>query len=150
MDALHGDVLEEELERYLLVDREGEVPLESQFVAFSPKLFRRGSQYLEYSIHLVEFTGAREDRHAEKELCHDASDGEDVALRPVVVSPQGAFRRAIPSRRDVGCVWRPRVVNFSRCTEINHLDLKRRTVDDEVLRLDVAVEKSPHVHEVDR
>ena len=103
--ALLGELIEEELEGYLLMNSELVVALGSQVVALSPLVLRSCTEYLENCVYLIELTRPRKDRHAKKELCHHTSYGPDIAYWPIVVGPQGAFGCTVPSSRHISSVW---------------------------------------------
>ncbi len=111
--ALLGELLEEELEGYLLMNSELVVALGSQLVTLSPLILRSCTEYLEYGINLIELARPREDRHPKKELCHHTSDGPDVACRSIVVGPQGAFGCSVPSSRHISSVGRLHITHIS-------------------------------------
>ena len=102
--ALLGELIEKELEGYLLMNIELVVALGSQVVPLSPLILRSCTEYLENCVNLIELTGPRKDWHAKKELCHHTSDSPDIAYRPIVVGPQRAFGCAVPSSRHVSSV----------------------------------------------
>jgi hypothetical protein len=111
--ALLGELIEEELEGYLLVEIELVVALGSQVVALSPLVLRSCTEYLKYGVNLIELTRPREDWHAQKELCHHTSYGPDVACWSIVVGPQGALGCAVPSSRHVSSVWWLHITHIS-------------------------------------
>ena len=111
--TLLGELIEEELEGYLLVEIELVVALGSQVVALSPLILRSCTEYLKYGVNLIELTRPREDGHSQKELCHHTSYGPDVACWSIVVGPQGAFGCAVPSCGHISSVGRLYIAHIS-------------------------------------
>ena len=71
-------------------------------------LFRR-AEYVMYLVHLVELVVAGEEWEKGDDFEHDTTDTPQVHLVTVVSISQEAFRRTVPTRRDVLCVWLLRV-----------------------------------------
>ena len=71
-------------------------------------LFRR-AEYVMYLVHLVELVVAGEEWEKGDDFEHDTTDTPQVHLVTVVSISQEAFRRTVPTRGDVLCVWLLRV-----------------------------------------
>lgn len=87
---------------------------------------------------LLQTAIAREQRGAEQELCHDASKGPDVDGSGVLGGLEHELGRAVVARANVRHV-RLAAHKLLRATKVAELHLMGPSVEQEVLRFDVAV-----------
>jgi hypothetical protein len=111
----------------------------SQPVSFAPLIKFRGADYLEDSVQLIEFVGARKERSLDVQLSHDAPDSEYVAEEVVVVRSQHALGCSIPSRTDVAGVRASLRRQVLASAEVDYPGVQRVLVDHYVFRFQVSV-----------
>jgi len=105
-------------------------------------LARRRAEHLDDLDELVDPALTGEERLAEHELGHDAAGRPDVDRGRIVCCAKDELGRAIVARADVRDVWLARDEDLCRA-KVNQLEDARRRVDQQVLRLDVAVWQGP-------
>ena len=109
------------------------------------ELFVRCPDGLVDLVDLVELVLAGEQRAQTEHFVHDAADAPNVHLVGVISVREQALRRAIPPGRNV-LGQRHVLVEAAAAAEIGELD--GFAVEQNVLRLDVAVEDAEAVHVV--
>mmetsp|Transcript_8210 Transcript_8210/g.26446 ORF Transcript_8210/g.26446 Transcript_8210/m.26446 type:complete len:496 (+) Transcript_8210:183-1670(+) len=99
---------------------------------------RRRAQHLDDLDQLVDARLARKEGHAQEQLGEHAARGPDVDAAAVVGGAKDELRRAVVARADVRHVWLP--LDQDLCApKVAQLEHVARRVDEQVLRLDVAV-----------
>mmetsp|Transcript_124915 Transcript_124915/g.303364 ORF Transcript_124915/g.303364 Transcript_124915/m.303364 type:complete len:290 (-) Transcript_124915:69-938(-) len=123
---------------------EPEVHLRRQLEAFRPRLCRRVAHNAADLVDLVGLRRAREERPQREQLSHYATAGKGIDGRVVHSGAQQHLGCAVPARRHVVRVGRPRA-DLARKAEVS--DLARVALAQHVLGLDITVEEPVLVHE---
>mmetsp|Transcript_36102 Transcript_36102/g.93777 ORF Transcript_36102/g.93777 Transcript_36102/m.93777 type:complete len:558 (-) Transcript_36102:101-1774(-) len=119
----------------------GEVVLEVRELAHvGPRGLVGGAQHAEDVEDLVDLAVAGEERAAADHLRKDAADGPDVNRRGVVLGAQEDLGRAVPQRDHLVGVRAHGDAEGAREAKVRQLEQVLPLVDEEVLRLEVAVQ----------
>lgn len=105
-----------------------------------PVLLVRRSEHLKDLVQLVDLAVAREQRSLVRHLAEDAPDAPHVHGRAVVLAPKQNLRCAVPQRDHLVRVSADGDAKCARKAKVRELQCVVIAIDEEVLRLQVAME----------
>lgn len=132
------------LQVLLLVVREENATTLSEPLHVWPVLRGRRAENLDDFVELVELAGAWEERLHHVELCHNATQSEDVHWIIVAPRSKNALWRPVPPCRYVFCERR-RAFDLSNKPEVRDLD-RGPVLDQQIVGFQVSVKKPVLMH----